>query len=355
MNFAVHQHRKLSEILPVPDGLRELMADITREVLRFQPENIEAFIADYLESMLLTRELYQISSQTVEDVVDSSFQIVNILKISGISEEKATRSVEIIKEEFRHHLVDIDEFEPLRELEVINRLIKECKLTVDEAQKASEVVESAWCHFYQQNKVQVMKITPDFAHSDAVKNTLNFYQKSPKVKDCELKKSSKVLDIAFQSFFKRKFHAEVAQGFICEGNSGANWQSSNFHKRDKAANHIQSWFRARKFRDKFKEKKKAATVIQANYRGYKARKQVKILKFQNSEVQTSLKSEKQKEIRANFNQSEEKLNKAASKIQSWYRSDNYRIQRKRRQNAATIIQAHIRGFLTRKTRKEMNY
>lgn len=40
----------------VPDGLKELMSDISREVLRDQPENIYEFIADYLEEMEIERE-----------------------------------------------------------------------------------------------------------------------------------------------------------------------------------------------------------------------------------------------------------------------------------------------------------
>lgn len=42
--------------IKVPDGLKELMFDISREVLRDQPENINEFIADYLEEMVLKRE-----------------------------------------------------------------------------------------------------------------------------------------------------------------------------------------------------------------------------------------------------------------------------------------------------------
>lgn len=43
-------------IFSPPNGLRELSNDIVREVLRFQPEDINGFIASYLEMMVEMRE-----------------------------------------------------------------------------------------------------------------------------------------------------------------------------------------------------------------------------------------------------------------------------------------------------------
>lgn len=56
MNYLMFQHSGEGQFLKVPDGLKELMSDISREVLRDQPENIYEFIADYLEEMEIARE-----------------------------------------------------------------------------------------------------------------------------------------------------------------------------------------------------------------------------------------------------------------------------------------------------------
>lgn len=56
MNFLLHKYNAESQPVKVPDGLKELMADIGREVLREQPIDIYTFVADYLESMLVVRE-----------------------------------------------------------------------------------------------------------------------------------------------------------------------------------------------------------------------------------------------------------------------------------------------------------
>ena len=55
MNVTLQKHGA-KKIYPVPDGLHELASDVTREVLRNQPDNIYLFISDYLETMLDVRE-----------------------------------------------------------------------------------------------------------------------------------------------------------------------------------------------------------------------------------------------------------------------------------------------------------
>lgn len=56
MNYLMFHQSAEGQFLRVPDGLKQLMSDISREVLREQPENIYEFVADYLEEMTLARE-----------------------------------------------------------------------------------------------------------------------------------------------------------------------------------------------------------------------------------------------------------------------------------------------------------
>ena len=56
MNFILHKHQTENHVVPVPFGLKELLDDISREVLREQPDQIYEFIADYLDALLLIRE-----------------------------------------------------------------------------------------------------------------------------------------------------------------------------------------------------------------------------------------------------------------------------------------------------------
>lgn len=42
--------------IPIPIGLNEILREIACEVLRYEPKNISAFIADYLELKVLTTQ-----------------------------------------------------------------------------------------------------------------------------------------------------------------------------------------------------------------------------------------------------------------------------------------------------------
>lgn len=155
MDFMLLGHRKKSLVVPVPDGLKELMADISREVLRSQPENMELFIADYLEAMLLTRELFYVAEQTVEDVIEAGIQIKELLQQCGMSLTQAESAVHVIKEEFRKNIPNIKSGNEgghrMNEIDIITRLVTECELTTLQAKKASLIIESSYQHFYDQN------------------------------------------------------------------------------------------------------------------------------------------------------------------------------------------------------------
>jgi hypothetical protein len=102
-------------IYVVPDGLRELMSDISREVapplrphlsrsvqvLRSQPEDIYTFIADYLDALLITRENARVSARFVQYMTEASETIVELLSRAGMSREKADSAAEVIQDAFR--------------------------------------------------------------------------------------------------------------------------------------------------------------------------------------------------------------------------------------------------------------
>lgn len=52
-------------IYVIPDGLRELMSDISREVLRSQPKDVYSFIADYLDALMITRENARVAARFI--------------------------------------------------------------------------------------------------------------------------------------------------------------------------------------------------------------------------------------------------------------------------------------------------
>ncbi|KAJ4445552.1 hypothetical protein ANN_12232 [Periplaneta americana] len=81
------QRHGAKRVYPVPEGLRELCTDISREVLRSQPTNMYQFIADYLDALLHTRE--------------TARAIYDIIAKCGVDTETAVRACTIIQSAIR--------------------------------------------------------------------------------------------------------------------------------------------------------------------------------------------------------------------------------------------------------------
>ncbi|XP_013169623.1 PREDICTED: uncharacterized protein LOC106119254 [Papilio xuthus] len=97
--------------LALPEGLRDLMCDISREVLRARPQDLYQFIADYLAAMLVARETLTIAGHvckgicncgcepelddelgkiglTQEEIVEAKTIIIQYLEKDKVKEEK---------------------------------------------------------------------------------------------------------------------------------------------------------------------------------------------------------------------------------------------------------------------------
>lgn len=236
MNFHLKRHRKLSEVLHIPEGLQELMADIAREVLRYQPSNIEVFIADYLEAMVLTRELYYVSERTVDDILSQSMHLQEMMKKTGVPLSRSNAAIQLVIESVKTHSANS---EHIKELDIVNRLINELNFTVDQARNATEIIENLWCHYYNQNKNYVLKYQTKLDGNDAVQHTLSLHRRSEIATQSEIK---------LKDYFEKK--TSVPQEFI-EKNSKMIWNSPNFQKREEAANLIQAWYRGKSLTIKF--------------------------------------------------------------------------------------------------------
>lgn len=224
--FTLLQHRKLKDVIPVPQGLPELMADIAREVVRFQPANVERFIADYLESMLISREMIYVSQKTMHDVFDTSLQIAEIMKKEGVALEKVEIGVKIIREECE---TSFNESKFNRKMRIINRLTNECKLEETRARKIVNNVEDLMAHHRMRNSCCSSHL-PQPIHLEAVKNTFNFHFR--------LNSLAKTPDIL----------QDVVDNIAVVDEKNANWKSENFSKREEAAIKIQRWSRSSKLR-----------------------------------------------------------------------------------------------------------
>jgi hypothetical protein len=266
--FTLLRHRKLTDVIAVPEGLCELMKDITREVIRFQPADVERFIADYLESMVISRELIYISEKTMNDVFDSSLQIAEILKKEGVAFGKAEIGVRIIRQEIESNF---NESKYVRKSKIIKRLIVECNLSERKAEKITNIVEDSMEHYRMRNSC-CLKNFPKFMHHQAVKNTLNIH-----LHPNSLDRTSETLEFIDENanwiqanFLRRENAATKIRAWIL-----GNKERRNFMKRKIAANKIQSWYLAKKQRREFQTMKNSANVIKSAFRGHLEKKKLK--------------------------------------------------------------------------------
>lgn len=156
MNFLLHRHKSPSHIVQVPDGLRELMTDISREVLRSQPKNVLKFVADYLEALLITRDCIY-CAQNFVDLLNSS-----TLPDSGISQEQANRGLQ--KE---WHMTCDQAEKTVNILEIANKKIGSLavkntfaahKISRETVENAAIKIQSKYRSFRAQKKLKELKL-----------------------------------------------------------------------------------------------------------------------------------------------------------------------------------------------------
>ncbi|KAF9814541.1 hypothetical protein SFRURICE_020719 [Spodoptera frugiperda] len=98
MNELLQKHG-CSNVFTVPEGLKELMSDITREVLRWQPAKMLDFIANYLAALLITREHGIMAVKILDELCDCHPTVSEHLLQLGLEREDAKELATIIKNE----------------------------------------------------------------------------------------------------------------------------------------------------------------------------------------------------------------------------------------------------------------
>ncbi|XP_078052100.1 uncharacterized protein LOC144478226 [Augochlora pura] len=95
-------------VYKVPEGLRELSADISREVLRSQPSSLYDFIAEYVDTLLITRENTKVAVKVVNNILLGSEAIIAILYRAGFTLEQIALAAPRIQKAFREYLDAVD-------------------------------------------------------------------------------------------------------------------------------------------------------------------------------------------------------------------------------------------------------
>lgn len=262
MNYLLHCHRTPGHIVPVPEGLTELMADISREVLRCQPPDLLTSIADYLDAMLLTREHTIVAKTTVDDVMGYALDVATFYATTSMDESRAKHVIDVFRRHFKEEETQVkggDEESSFDQKGLIKKLIDECHLNRDEAKKAANIIRDAYKNFYYRKKEPYQpKLVEDVPWDQRVKNTLQLYA-TAKPTQAEMNRAAVCLQSAYRGYCVRK----------CLNKERTN-----------AAKTIQAAFRGYSARKELKTTtapkpmtpETAATVLQSAFQGHKLRK-----------------------------------------------------------------------------------
>ncbi|XP_035902137.1 uncharacterized protein LOC118507583 [Anopheles stephensi] len=375
MNYLLHRQRSPGAVIPIPEELEELMGEISREVLRKQPPNVIHFLADYLEEKLARRENARIAEKIVDNVLDFSLDIVAMLESVGIDSARAEQAVKRIRDEFHRHFETKPDSERLRETfrerDVLERLVKECHFSEQEARKASRIIEHAYQTFYFRNAYkEPHPVGKDKDWRQAAKHTLGLYAQTGPTKE-EMEVAARRIQVAYRAYYTRK-RQELDRSARIIQRAVRNHRSRRLEEADMLG--VPSVVLAHEIIDdddlsytpsedihhlidvaigseevparvpstsKDLTTDDAATLIQSVFRGHQARKQTLPRTSTKSLTEKPVVDETQAAI---LLQSTARGHLARKRIQS----------EKEKHQMATMLQSHARGYLARKKQLPRN-
>ncbi|XP_023309323.2 uncharacterized protein LOC111690943 [Lucilia cuprina] len=156
MHHLIQRGKLRSQVINVPEGLPELLSDITREVLRCQPtsECLCQFIIDYLHSMIMARDKARIVKSAINQALNIVDDVIGDMCICDIPKEKIDYMCEAMEECFRRFLAQRrcemgkeKEIIKFNESDMLDQLVKKCKFTDDELKLSRPAIEAAYQKF----------------------------------------------------------------------------------------------------------------------------------------------------------------------------------------------------------------
>ncbi|XP_076766903.1 uncharacterized protein LOC143433452 [Xylocopa sonorina] len=207
---ATLQKHHAKHVYKVPEGLRELCTDISREVLRSQPENLIAFIAEYVDTLLITRENTKIAVKVVNNILLGSQAILCILYQSGFTLEQITVAAPKIQKAFQEYLDAVDT-RPVQICEdrtcddqsmiSVRSILEATGATREDAERAATVIQAAFRGHYE--RMVLNEAHGKVQWQRAVMNTLDILRKAGATQ-AEISKAARHVKFAYRGYYTRR-------------------------------------------------------------------------------------------------------------------------------------------------------
>ncbi|XP_072394825.1 uncharacterized protein [Diabrotica undecimpunctata] len=209
MNVLLTRHAA-KYIYCVPEGLKELMNDISREVLRSQPENIYLFIADYLEALLITRENARIAARMVQSITEITEATMEFLEQTGIDRPQADKIVAIIHDTFKKRIRDDvvtiqfeQQTEDIEEANLITDILTEADVPTDLAEEAAKIIQGAYKKFKSRKQMERQLLSGMIDWRIAARSAIKLYRQTG-VTNEEANRAATLIKAAYRGYYTRR-------------------------------------------------------------------------------------------------------------------------------------------------------
>ncbi|XP_069694800.1 uncharacterized protein [Periplaneta americana] len=160
------QRHGAKRVYPVPEGLRELCTDISREVLRSQPTNMYQFIADYLDALLHTRETARVAARILSGILDQTVTYEAEWKLRGLTTDEVTNAATVIQAAFRGYITR-KSLKLRPRPPAIYDIIAKCGVDTETAVRACTIIQSAIRGYQARKTYEAHKVKKETKETEA--------------------------------------------------------------------------------------------------------------------------------------------------------------------------------------------
>ncbi|KAK9737061.1 hypothetical protein QE152_g11007 [Popillia japonica] len=225
---AMLQKRCAKFIYVIPEGLRELMNDISREVIRSQPTQIYTFIADYLDALMITRENARVAARLVDSIIRIGTTTVELLLETGLTKQAADRMAAIIQNAFRQYMaakkteppsvgVDVDDSiegesdEGLgEEQEIVANIMEEYGDVIENEEAAARIIQDAFRMFKAKHDKEKEMLSGMIDWRVAARSAMYLYRKSGVTYE-EANRAATLIKAAYKGYYTRRVMKRLLQ------------------------------------------------------------------------------------------------------------------------------------------------
>ncbi|GJQ86277.1 hypothetical protein Trydic_g8973 [Trypoxylus dichotomus] len=214
MNAMLHK-RCAKFIYVVPEGLRELMSDISREVIRSQPKYIYTFIADYLDALMITRENARVAARLVDSIIKIGTTTVELLEKMGMTRQEADRMASIIQSAFKQYMAarraslppaqdsDVDEEGEEEEPEIVSTIMEQYGDYIENEVAAAEIIQNAFRNFKARHDQEKQLLCGMIDWRVAARSAIYLYRKTGVTYE-EANRAATMIKAAYKGYYTRR-------------------------------------------------------------------------------------------------------------------------------------------------------